>query len=432
MSSSAPITSRDAEADDLAEKLSRLGLGRDTDPPLYYNLNKPASRWESWEGIGRVWVDHQYVEGSCALYSPYARDRDLDADEPHFLACPYLKYDPKTYGQRKGCRGASFISIHRLKEVKTHLKSRTPCEATESPGIEGFDASQEKRLKSKKKVHGVTTEEDKWKEIFKILFPDRTEIPSLFYDFSFSNDASNKVSLRVRPNGFDGLGRRESSSTERHQQTDDIESILTRDVPPDLDEEAFSQMDEAVGGQLSRGKKRKLLDVVKGLAVKMFKRRIKDEGRGQGKGLPSTSQQNGIHGLATEHDEPRGPTVNHASAQVYEEVSSSSALANVQSPVESKQSPEEEHPAATQAVSEPNQPEIDSHSIPAQDLDFSDLYFGNFDYDAEPDINTLFAAYEDQTTWDWNYAVVPLTDAPGDGSEAVNEGEVTAIVRQVP
>lgn len=31
------------------------------------------------------------------------------------LACPYLKHDPDTYGQRPSCRGPSFATTHRLK-----------------------------------------------------------------------------------------------------------------------------------------------------------------------------------------------------------------------------------------------------------------------------------------------------------------------------
>lgn len=59
-----------------------------------------------------------------------------------------------------------------------HLLSATHCEVTGAPAIEGFDAEQERRLRSRKKVPGVDSEEDKWRQVFLILFPDCIEIPS--------------------------------------------------------------------------------------------------------------------------------------------------------------------------------------------------------------------------------------------------------------
>lgn len=37
---------------------------------------------------------------------------------------------------------------------------------------EGFTKDQEKRLRSRKKTHTDMTDEDKWREIYTILFPD--------------------------------------------------------------------------------------------------------------------------------------------------------------------------------------------------------------------------------------------------------------------
>jgi len=37
---------------------------------------------------------------------------------------------------------------------------------------EGFTKDQEKRLRSRKKAHADMTDEDKWVEIYQILFPD--------------------------------------------------------------------------------------------------------------------------------------------------------------------------------------------------------------------------------------------------------------------
>ncbi len=37
---------------------------------------------------------------------------------------------------------------------------------------EGFTKDQEKRLRSRKKTNADMTDEDKWREIYMILFPD--------------------------------------------------------------------------------------------------------------------------------------------------------------------------------------------------------------------------------------------------------------------
>lgn len=41
--------------------------------------------------------------------------------------------------------------------------------------LEGFDKAQERKLKSKKRNAGVQTEEEKWKGVYRILFPDDAE-----------------------------------------------------------------------------------------------------------------------------------------------------------------------------------------------------------------------------------------------------------------
>lgn len=37
---------------------------------------------------------------------------------------------------------------------------------------EGFTKDQEKRLRSRKKTHADMTDDDKWREIYGVLFPD--------------------------------------------------------------------------------------------------------------------------------------------------------------------------------------------------------------------------------------------------------------------
>ncbi|KXH26898.1 hypothetical protein CSIM01_07046 [Colletotrichum simmondsii] len=191
------------------------------------------------------------------------------------LACPYLKYDPAKYGQRKSCRGAAFSKTHRLKEhlhrihrqtpncprchrtfkaeaeVASHLKASSLCEVIEGEGLtEGFDAVQERLLRSKRRRAGVKTKVDKWREIFRILFPNHKDVPDPFYRIPF-DEQDTTMETPTKEQG-------------------DTESIFMQAIPSDVENGTYSEMEEAIGQRLDDSKRRKLLDVFKGFAVKMI------------------------------------------------------------------------------------------------------------------------------------------------------------------
>ncbi|KXH46729.1 hypothetical protein CNYM01_06407 [Colletotrichum nymphaeae SA-01] len=185
------------------------------------------------------------------------------------MACPYLKHDPSRYSQRRSCRGAAFPSTHRLNmadaavlfkteaEVGTHLKAQTLCNV-----VQGEDSVEGK---------GVETEEDKWREIFKILFHSHRDIPDPFYKTSPDDQtATSRASVRDQ---------------------DDVESIFTRDIPSPVEEEMSSKLEEAIGGRLSIKKRRKLLNVFKGFAVKMLRHFAEGDIKSRAITLPSKFSQ---------------------------------------------------------------------------------------------------------------------------------------------
>ncbi|KAI1330759.1 hypothetical protein F5Y16DRAFT_396248 [Xylariaceae sp. FL0255] len=118
-------------------------------------------------------------------------------------ACPYHKHDPNRH--KKGvCRGA-WPSIHRLKEhlyrkhllpkfrcarctlpfanneaLEAHQRADEPCKKSNLIPQEGIDVGMEEKLKRRKKQGSAVTDEERWKEIYLILFPntDRKAIPS--------------------------------------------------------------------------------------------------------------------------------------------------------------------------------------------------------------------------------------------------------------
>jgi len=117
------------------------------------------------------------------------------------FACPYYKRNPRKYCKWTSCPGPGWDEIHRVKThlyrrhmlplqcprcwetcatdaaLQSHLQKDPPCAKTENLTlVEGITKEQEKRLRSRKKIGGKgsepATDEDKWREIYMILFPD--------------------------------------------------------------------------------------------------------------------------------------------------------------------------------------------------------------------------------------------------------------------
>ncbi|KAM7203407.1 hypothetical protein V8F20_004001 [Naviculisporaceae sp. PSN 640] len=131
-----------------------------------------------------------------------------DAAEMLRFACPYYKYNKAKYGRRKGCLGG-WPDVHRVKEhlyrthrqprftcarcsdpfqnektQQEHLRKDPPCVVVPFKPLEGFDAGQEALLKSRKKAITGLSEAERWKAVFRILFPhvEDCNIPSPLWD----------------------------------------------------------------------------------------------------------------------------------------------------------------------------------------------------------------------------------------------------------
>ncbi|KAI1452654.1 hypothetical protein F4805DRAFT_462585 [Annulohypoxylon moriforme] len=153
-----------------------------------------------------------------------------------YLACPYFKHDPKKYSGREwgSCCGPGWFTVHRVKEhlyrchrqpkyrclrcgqhfeeektLENHSRETKACIVQDKKLLDGFDSKQEIMLRSRKKPKPRTdlSEPEKWKLIYKILFPDVLEekIPTAFYDYTenllvAAGDYEEFV-LREIPNG---------------------------------------------------------------------------------------------------------------------------------------------------------------------------------------------------------------------------------------
>jgi uncharacterized C2H2 Zn-finger protein len=69
-------------------------------------------------------------------------------------------------------------------DVDSHLQRKQVCEIGEAKSIERLDKTMEVRLRSRKRT--TLSEVEKWKEVYRILFPDDSDdmMPSPCKNFS--------------------------------------------------------------------------------------------------------------------------------------------------------------------------------------------------------------------------------------------------------
>lgn len=60
--------------------------------------------------------------------------------------------------------------------LREHQRDARGCEIKDQVPLEGFDKDQERKLKSKKRSLVYQSEEDKWKGVYRILFPDDNDV----------------------------------------------------------------------------------------------------------------------------------------------------------------------------------------------------------------------------------------------------------------
>jgi len=117
------------------------------------------------------------------------------------FACPYYKHDPDRYRNRRTCPGPGWGTVHRMKEhlyrshsqpivcpicyatfksdreQLNHVRLRE-CEVCPPQNIEGID--RETMWVLRKRTTASRLEEDKWRDVYLVLFPDvpAADIPS--------------------------------------------------------------------------------------------------------------------------------------------------------------------------------------------------------------------------------------------------------------
>ncbi|KAG9194981.1 hypothetical protein G6011_00101 [Alternaria panax] len=131
------------------------------------------------------------------------------------FACPFYKHEPDRYRNRRTCPGPGWPSVHRMKEhlyrshsqpifcpicyetftsdkaQSNHVRLRQ-CESSPPREIEGIDRETIRTLK--KRTPAYMLEEDKWRDVYQVLFPGvaDAEIPSPFYDCDSPSETSRR------------------------------------------------------------------------------------------------------------------------------------------------------------------------------------------------------------------------------------------------
>ncbi|KAF2677866.1 hypothetical protein K458DRAFT_464501 [Lentithecium fluviatile CBS 122367] len=188
------------------------------------------------------------------------------------FACPYFKRDPEKYISRRSCVGPGWEEVRRVKEhlyrnhalphfcprcyetfkveslLHDHQRGAEPCAIQPKGLVDGFDKLQEKRLRSRKKTCPNQNEADKWRDMYRILFPDDedTSIPSPYW---------KAIYQRGRPAVTDELARYEQFLRR------ELPSAVRRELESAVERE-FSPVEERL--------KTQLIDIARDLQLRLF------------------------------------------------------------------------------------------------------------------------------------------------------------------
>ncbi|KAF7522533.1 hypothetical protein G7054_g12110 [Neopestalotiopsis clavispora] len=122
------------------------------------------------------------------------------------FACPFFQKDPSKFTRRQACTGPGFSSISRVKEhlyrahkqpdyqcircyspfmsrdlLEEHQRAEVPCQISNKSPSDNINEAQYVRLR--RKPNGQKTDAERWEEVYRIVFPKASVIPSCHYEF---------------------------------------------------------------------------------------------------------------------------------------------------------------------------------------------------------------------------------------------------------
>ncbi|KAF3760959.1 hypothetical protein M406DRAFT_343103 [Cryphonectria parasitica EP155] len=175
----------------------------------------------------------------------------------------------------KRCKSAADLLAHQRADV--------PCETRTDAFPEGtMMPSQEEALRVKKRVPPNTTEEQRWNEVYMVLFPDSglDSLPTPFYEDDQTDPRNaTETSLFTKFNDSpDGDAWFCSPS--------DYEQYLSRSLPQRVQRELERQIQKDFGFFGDETQTRRVVDMVQKLQLRLF-RQFQQEGEGRHTGLGS-------------------------------------------------------------------------------------------------------------------------------------------------
>ncbi|KUI56668.1 putative serine/threonine-protein kinase tsuA [Cytospora mali] len=213
------------------------------------------------------------------------------------FACPYYKNNPGKFRQKRTCCGPGWPTVHRVKEhlyrchtigkhtcsrcltkcksaaeLLAHQRAAVPCETRTDAFSEGtMLPNQEEALRIKKRVPPNTTEEQRWYEVYMVLFPGEQAdaLPAPFYE---------DEALGMQ-NSVDGSSKQDSASDTWLCKTSEYEQYLSRGLPPRVQRELEREVQREFGFVGDAAQTRKVVDMVQKLQLRLF-RQFERESKG--------------------------------------------------------------------------------------------------------------------------------------------------------
>lgn len=209
--------------------------------------------------------------------APKPKKAKSEETEVRRLACPFFKRNPHRYKDQSKCVGPGWMTVHRLKEhlyrrhmlpihcyrcgevfpsdrlLQLHSRSEARCavrdDASGEQELEGIDASQERLLRSRRRTD--KTEEEKWRDVFRICFPDEdpNSVPTPWFELPPAWGAASPAAQESDISRYEEFLRRE----------------LPRRVRGELEvriEQELSPVEESL--------KRQLVDIVRDMQQRLF------------------------------------------------------------------------------------------------------------------------------------------------------------------
>ncbi|KAF4633012.1 hypothetical protein G7Y89_g5111 [Cudoniella acicularis] len=250
---------------------------------------------------------------------------EKDIERPNEFACPFRKHDPSMYNifSYRGCTVSSWKAIARLKykslspdtciniltSLREHLYRchRAPvhckrcwltfknqeqfdahmvvdlakmCQTKPGKSPDGITPETERKLRSRKKPKPNLNDEDKWKEVYRILFPDE-EVPSPYFDFAQDEAARSPGS----------------------QDLVNYEEFIRRELPPMVQaniEEVFRREMHPVEASLIAN----LVDTIQECRGALFRKYLEQIGRPQHQDMSASVASNALNNEVINESSP--------------------------------------------------------------------------------------------------------------------------------